>query len=62
MDAVLRAAGVYFFLLLLMRLSGKRTLAQVTPFDFVPWLIIGEATDKASWPWARRRRSRGSFA
>ena len=37
---------VYFFLLLLVRLSGKRTLAQVTTFDFVLLLIIGEATQQ----------------
>ncbi|MFN2490454.1 MAG: DUF421 domain-containing protein [Actinomycetota bacterium] len=46
MDAVLRAAGVYIFLLLILRLSGKRTLAQVTTFDFVLLLIIGEATQQ----------------
>jgi uncharacterized membrane protein YcaP (DUF421 family) len=46
MDAVLRAATVYFVLLLLMRLSGKRTLAQITPFDFVLLLVIGEATQQ----------------
>lgn len=47
MDAVLRAAAVYGFLLVIMRLSGKRTLAQVTAFDLVLLLIIGEATQQA---------------
>ncbi len=47
MDAVLRAAAVYAFLLVVMRLSGKRTLAQVTTFDLVLLLIIGEATQQA---------------
>lgn len=47
MDAVLRATIVYVFLLLLMRLSGKRTLAQVTTFDFVLLLIISEASQQA---------------
>jgi uncharacterized membrane protein YcaP (DUF421 family) len=46
MDAVFRAAAVYLFLLLVMRVSGKRTLAQVTAFDFVLLLIIGEATQQ----------------
>src|SRR5918992_495196 len=46
MDAVFRAAAVYLFLLLVMRISGKRTLAQVTTFDFVLLLIIGEATQQ----------------
>lgn len=47
MDAVLRAVAVYGFLLVIMRLSGKRTLAQVTAFDLVLLLIIGEATQQA---------------
>lgn len=46
MDAVFRAAAVYLFLLVIMRISGKRTLAQVTTFDFVLLLIIGEATQQ----------------
>jgi uncharacterized membrane protein YcaP (DUF421 family) len=47
MDAVIRAAVVYVFLLVVLRLSGKRTLAQVTTFDFVLLLIISEATQQA---------------
>jgi uncharacterized membrane protein YcaP (DUF421 family) len=47
MDAILRATVVYRFLLVLVRLSGKRTLAQVTTFDFVLLLIISEATQQA---------------
>jgi uncharacterized membrane protein YcaP (DUF421 family) len=46
MDAVLRALAIYAFLFLLFRISGKRTLAQVTSFDFVLLLIIGEATQQ----------------
>jgi uncharacterized membrane protein YcaP (DUF421 family) len=46
-DAVLRAAAVYLVLLLLLRLSGKRTLAQITVFDFILLLIISEATQQA---------------
>ena len=46
MDAVLRAGLIYLFLFVVMRISGKRTLAQVTPFDFVLLLIIGEATQQ----------------
>lgn len=42
MEAVLRPVAVYFFLLVVVRLSGKRTLAQITTFDFVLLLIIGE--------------------
>jgi uncharacterized membrane protein YcaP (DUF421 family) len=47
MDSVLRASVVYFGLLIIMRLAGKRSLAQITTFDFVLLLIIGEATQNA---------------
>jgi uncharacterized membrane protein YcaP (DUF421 family) len=40
METILRAAAVYLILWLLMRVSGKRTLAQVTVFDFVLLLVI----------------------
>jgi uncharacterized membrane protein YcaP (DUF421 family) len=43
---VVRALAVYAFLLVLMRLMGKRTLAQVTVFDFVVLLIVSEATQQ----------------
>lgn len=47
MDAVLRAAAIYFFLLILFRLAGRRTFAEMTSFDFVLLLVIGEATQQA---------------
>jgi uncharacterized membrane protein YcaP (DUF421 family) len=47
MHAVVRAAAVYVFLLLVFRIAGKRTLKQVTVFDFVLLLIISEATQQA---------------
>jgi uncharacterized membrane protein YcaP (DUF421 family) len=47
MESVLRAAAIYAFLLLLFRVTGKRSLAQITAFDFVLLLIIGEATQQA---------------
>lgn len=46
MDAVLRAVAVYLFLLAVFRIIGKRSLAQITTFDFVLLLIIGEATQQ----------------
>lgn len=46
MDSVLRAFVLYFFLFLVFRLSGKRSLSQATTFDFVLLLIIGEATQQ----------------
>lgn len=47
MDAVARAAAVYLFLLLLFRVFGKRSLAQITTFDFVMLLIVAETTQQA---------------
>ena len=46
MDAVLRAAAIYVFLLILFRILGRRTLSEITTFDFVLLLIIGEATQQ----------------
>ena len=47
MDAVLRGFSIYMFLLVIFRVSGKRSLAQVTTFDFVMLLIIAETTQQA---------------
>uniref|UniRef100_UPI001C5F7354 DUF421 domain-containing protein n=1 Tax=Pseudonocardia nigra TaxID=1921578 RepID=UPI001C5F7354 len=47
MDAILRAAIVYVALLVIFRVMGKRTLAQVTTFDLVVLLIVSEATQQA---------------
>jgi uncharacterized membrane protein YcaP (DUF421 family) len=47
MDAVIRAASIYLFLLAVFRLYGRRTLGQITTFDFVLLLIISEATQQA---------------
>lgn len=47
MDTVLRAAAMYLILLVLIRLTGKRSLAQITTFDFILLLIIGEASQQA---------------
>jgi uncharacterized membrane protein YcaP (DUF421 family) len=47
MDAVLRAAAIYFVVLILFRIAGRRTLSELTTFDFVLVLIVGEATQQA---------------
>lgn len=47
MDAVLHSIVVYGLLLLLFRVTGRRTLAEITTFDFVLLLIIGEVTQQA---------------
>lgn len=47
MDSVLKAIGVYFFLWALIRLTGRRAVGQLTIFEFVLFLIIGGATQRA---------------
>ena len=47
MDTVLRSVVVYLFVLFVFRISGKRSLSQITTFDFILLLIIGEATQQA---------------
>lgn len=47
MDSVIRAMVVYLFLLFMFRLAGRRTLSEMTNFDFVLLLIISEATQNA---------------
>ena len=47
MDSVLRALAVFIFLLLVFRIAGRRTLTEMTSFDFVLLLIISEATQNA---------------
>ena len=40
MESVFRAAAIYAFLLIVFRILGKRSLAQITTFDFILLLII----------------------
>ncbi|EJK9925220.1 DUF421 domain-containing protein [Cronobacter sakazakii] len=47
MDSVLRAAGMYFLLLVVLKIAGRRTLLEMNSFDFVLLLIISEATQQA---------------
>lgn len=47
MDSVIRGISIYVVLLIVTRLSGRRTMAQMTPFDFVLLLIIAETTQQA---------------
>jgi uncharacterized membrane protein YcaP (DUF421 family) len=47
MNSVLRAAAIYLALLVLFRVAGRRTLSEMTSFDFVLLLVIGEATQQA---------------
>jgi uncharacterized membrane protein YcaP (DUF421 family) len=44
---VVRAVAMYVFILVLFRVMGKRTLAEVTAFDFIVLLIMSETTQQA---------------
>jgi uncharacterized membrane protein YcaP (DUF421 family) len=47
MDSIVRGLIVYAVLLVVFRVSGKRSLAQITTFDFILLLIIAEAVQPA---------------
>ncbi len=47
MDIVVRALAIYLVIVVLFRITGKRTMAQVTTVDLVLLLIISEATQQA---------------
>jgi uncharacterized membrane protein YcaP (DUF421 family) len=42
MDSILRAICIYFLLLVLLRITGRRVLGELTTFDFVLTLIMSE--------------------
>jgi uncharacterized membrane protein YcaP (DUF421 family) len=43
MDIVLRAIVLYAFIVLLMRVIGRRELSSMTPFDLVLLIVLGDA-------------------
>ena len=47
MNPVVRGLAVYLFVFIIFRILGKRSLAEVTTFDFVLLLIISETTTDA---------------
>ena len=47
MDIVLRATVMFFILFLLIRLLGKRELGQMTPFEFVVLVVLGDLIQQA---------------
>ncbi|KQP02131.1 DUF421 domain-containing protein [Pseudorhodoferax sp. Leaf265] len=46
-ELVLRGTAVYTTLLVLMRLSGKRTVGQFTPFDLLVVMLLSEGVSNA---------------
>jgi uncharacterized membrane protein YcaP (DUF421 family) len=47
MNPVFRAVIMYAILWLVFRIGGRRTLAEITTFDFILLLIIGDAAQNA---------------
>ena len=46
-ELVLRSAVVYFALLFMLRITGKRQIGQLSPFDLILLLLISEAVQNS---------------
>jgi uncharacterized membrane protein YcaP (DUF421 family) len=46
---LVRIAFTYVFFLLVVRLAGKRTIREGTPFDFLVALMLGDFPDDVIW-------------
>ena len=46
-EFVLRALLIYFFLILILRLTGKRQIGQMSPFDLVLLLVLSNAVQNS---------------
>jgi uncharacterized membrane protein YcaP (DUF421 family) len=47
MEQILRSIGIYAFLMIAFRICGKRTLKDITVFDFVLLLVLSEGVQQA---------------
>jgi len=47
MDIVLRASAIFLILFVVLRVLGKRQLGQMTPFEFVALVVIGDFVQQA---------------
>ena len=47
MDIVARAAVMFFVLYVLLRIMGKRELGQLTPFELVVMIVLGDLIQQA---------------
>ena len=47
MESIVRAAVVYFVLLVIFNIAGKRAMSETNTFDFVVLLIVSEAVQNA---------------
>ena len=48
MEIVIRATVVFWILWLLLRASGKRELAQMTPFELIVLMVLGDIIQQAT--------------
>ena len=46
-ELVVRSAAVYLFLILILRVSGKRQIGQLAPFDLVLLLVLANAVQNS---------------
>lgn len=46
-ELILRAAIIYLFLLIILRVSGKRQIGQLSPFDLVLLLVLSNAVQNS---------------
>ena len=46
-ELVIRCTIVYFFMIVLLRISGKRQIGQLAPFDLVLLLVLSNAVQNA---------------
>jgi uncharacterized membrane protein YcaP (DUF421 family) len=47
MDIVLRSIAVFFFILLITRVVGRRELSSLEPFDLILLIVIGDLVQQA---------------
>ena len=47
LELITRGVLVYFFLLLILRLTGKRQIGQLAPFDLVLLLVLSNSVQNA---------------
>ncbi len=47
MDIVLRATAIFILLFVVLRVLGKRQLGQMTPFEFVALVVLGDFVQQA---------------
>jgi uncharacterized membrane protein YcaP (DUF421 family) len=46
-EFIIRGLVVYFFLIIILRLTGKRQIGQMTPFDLVLLLVLSNAVQNS---------------